>query len=336
MLKALSSRRLGLTIRELSDELRVGAKTIRRDLELFRDLGYPLVEETGEFGRKTYRMASPAGQPPTPFRVDEALALYLSRRLLEPLAGTLFWESAQSAFRKISASLGEKAIAYAEQMSCFFHPTTFGAGDYSKKAKVLDALTLAGEESKVAHVVYQSARATEPACRDLHPYKLVFHRGSIYLVAYDPDEQRIKHYKVDRIEDVEVSPFPFRRPADFDIDAHLRPTFGVYLTDGDVRPIKVRFAPAAARYVEESGWHPTAVLTRQRDGGLLAEFELASTEEFRSWILSFGSKATVLEPEKLRRSVAAELHAMSLAYYNLEPVINRRIEEAAVGSDDSG
>jgi predicted DNA-binding transcriptional regulator YafY len=102
-----------LTIREMAADAGVGLQTIRRDLDLFRDLGFPLEEMTGEFGRKTWVMKTPCDQPPLSFRFDEALALYLSRRFLEPLAGTLFWEAAQSAFRKIRATLGEPAHALA-------------------------------------------------------------------------------------------------------------------------------------------------------------------------------------------------------------------------------
>jgi proteasome accessory factor B len=292
----------------------VGGKTIRRDLELFRDLRFPLVETTGEFGRKTYRLTSPGDHPPLSFRFDEAMALYLSRRLLEPLAGTLFWDAAQSAFQKIRASLDERALAYVERMSCFFHPTTVGAGDYSKKAKVLDDLTVAIEESHAAHLLYQSERATEPAFRDVYPYTFIYHHGSIYLVAFDPRADRIKHYKVDRVEAVEVSNFPFHRPPDFDIAAHLSPTFGVYLSDGELKTIKVRFAPAVTRYVLESSWHPTEVRIRQGDGSLLTEFQLSSVEEFRSWVLSFGRTAVILEPEELRREIAEELRAMAVLY----------------------
>ena len=153
LLRTLSARRYGLTVRAMADETRVGLKTIRRDLDLFRTLAFPLEETVSEFGRKTYRMTNPADVPPLSFRLDEALALYLSRRFLEPLAGTQFWEAAQSAFRKIRALLGEPALAYAERMSCFFHATRVGVSDYSQNAKLLDALTQGIEDSRAVHLL---------------------------------------------------------------------------------------------------------------------------------------------------------------------------------------
>ena len=58
----------------------------------------------------------------------------------------------------------------------------------------------------------------------MHPYDFAFHHGEIYLVAHDPEAERIKQYKLNRVEDVEVSLFPFRRPPDFDIRDHLLPS----------------------------------------------------------------------------------------------------------------
>jgi WYL domain len=50
-------------------------------------------------------------------------------------------------------------------------------------------------------------------------------------------------------------------------------------------------------------WHASQRLVPQRDGGLIAEFRLNNTEELRSWVLGFGSHATVLEPDGLRAPV---------------------------------
>ncbi|MCA8995630.1 MAG: WYL domain-containing protein [Planctomycetaceae bacterium] len=41
-------------------------------------------------------------------------------------------------------------------------------------------------------------------------------------------------------------------------------------------------------------------MTKQKDGTLLAQFALADLTEVKSWILSFGAKAMVEEPEELR------------------------------------
>jgi predicted DNA-binding transcriptional regulator YafY len=70
--------------------------------------------------------------------------------------------------------------------------------------------------------------------------------------------------------------------------------------------VKVRFLPAVARYVEESTWHPSQKLTRQRDGSVIAEFTLDGTEEIKRWIMSFGKQAQVMKPDELRDEIVEE------------------------------
>jgi predicted DNA-binding transcriptional regulator YafY len=56
LLTLLASRRQGLAVRELAEELNVGEKSIRRDLETLRGVGFALEETVGERGRKTWRL----------------------------------------------------------------------------------------------------------------------------------------------------------------------------------------------------------------------------------------------------------------------------------------
>ena len=42
----------GLTIQQLADEAALSIKTIRRDINQLKDVGFPVVESDGEYGRK--------------------------------------------------------------------------------------------------------------------------------------------------------------------------------------------------------------------------------------------------------------------------------------------
>lgn len=313
LLRMLSSHRFGLAIKEMADELQVSQKTVRRDLDCFTEVGFPLEEFQQEHGRKAWRLISGPNQPALNFAYDEALALYLGRRFMEPLAGTPFWAASQAALRKIRAMLGDEAAKYAEGFARYFHQTTVGAGDYSKKADIVDALMVGIEDHRAVFITYQSLQATEPTTYDIYPYGLIYHRGSLYLVGRAPDHEEVCHWKVDRIEDAEVTQFPFNRPPDFDLTEHLRGAFGVFHGDGDVC-VKVRFSPTVARYVTESRWHASQQLVRQKDGSVLAEFRLSTTEEIKQWVLSFGRHAEVLEPRELRKEIVRDLRELLDAY----------------------
>jgi predicted DNA-binding transcriptional regulator YafY len=313
LIRTLTARRFGATVKELARELGVTEKTIRRDFTRLKKCGFPLVESTEDHGRKTWRVTNDGKLPPLTFALDEAVVLYLARPFLEPLAGTQLWQAAQSAMRKIRATLSEPAIEYLDQFPKLFHSTTTGFANYSSKAGIIDDLSIAIEDRKAVHITYQSQQATEPATRDVYPYGFVRHKGSLYLAAFAPEHDQVRHYKIDRIDAIETSSFVFQKPADFNIADHLAGAFGIYDGDENVTVV-VKFLPAAARYVQESKWHHSQALTRERDGSVLARFQLSSTVEIKSWVLGFGANAIVIEPEELRLAIALELEQLIKVY----------------------
>ncbi len=105
----------------------------------------------------------------------------------------------------------------------------------------------------------------------------------------------------------------FNRPADFNLEDHLAHSFGVFQGQDQVH-VRVRFDRRVARYVQESSWHKSQQLTPQADGSLIAEFDLSDGEEIKRWILSFGKRAEVLEPESLRQEILDELAALFARY----------------------
>jgi len=313
LLRTLGARPGGVTVKELMQELVVSEKTVRRDLETFRKVGFPLHEQVGAHGRKTWRV-QPTGDPPgLSFTFDEAVALYLGRRLLEPLAGTVFWDAAQRAFRKIRATLGSEALNYVDRFAALFHQTMIGVSDYSKKAELVDQLLIGIEDRRAVFITYRSLRSTEPVTYDVYPYGLIHHRGSLYLVGWAPEHEEIRHWKIDRMNDAELTEFRFPRPEDFDLHEHMAKSFGVFHDQGDVH-VKVRFSPEVARYVQEKKWHASQKLTPQKDGSLIAEFDLDGTEEIQRWLLSFGRHAEVAEPKELRDELTEELRTLLSQY----------------------
>jgi proteasome accessory factor B len=305
LLRTLAARKYGATVKELAREAGVSIKTIRRDLETFVTAGFPLQEVVGDFGRKKWRLESTKPPAELNFTWDEAAALYLGRRFLEPLMGTIFWQAAREAFRKIQAVLEPVPREYLDKFATMFCQTMGGMHDYSKKADLIDSLMQAIEDSQAVSMGYQSLSATEPVTYTVWPYGLAYHRGSLYLVGRTRRHEDICHWKVDRVEAVELKSQRFQRPEEFDLQNHLAKSFGVFHGDGEAH-VKVRFLPAVARYVEESTWHPSQKLTQQPDGSVIAEFTLDGTEEIKRWIMSFGKQAQVVEPDRLRDEIIGE------------------------------
>lgn len=313
LLRLLSARGSGVTIREMAEEMQVNQKTIRRDLETLLGLAFPIQEQVAQHGRKIYRLSTDWQRSELRFTFEEAVSLFLARRFLEPLAGTPFWSSAQSAFRKIRAVLSDSALNHLSKLEGRLHHTAVGASEYGRKSEIIDSLMVGIEDRRIVNLTYQSLRSTEPVTYDIYPHGMVYHRGSLYVIAFSPEHGEIRNFKVDRMTEAAATTFPFNRDPEFDISDYMADAFGV-MKGRDAVQVRIRFGPEVTRYVEESQWHPSQQLKRQGDGSIIGDFCLSHTEEIKRWVLSFGRHAAVLWPESLRAEIAAELRELAVLY----------------------
>ena len=78
-----------------------------------------------------------------------------------------------------------------------------------------------GEDRLVSLIVYQSDQATEPVEQEVYPQGFVFHRGSLYLIAWSSRRGEIRTFKMDRIEDVHATKLPAAIPEKFNLTEWL-------------------------------------------------------------------------------------------------------------------
>ena len=305
----------GETLTDLADRFEVSTKTIQRDIATLRAVGLEVVEATEKFGLKRWRVEPDTTRVPR-FLFDEAAAMYLGRRFLEPLAGTIFWEAAQRAFAKLKATFTPETLAYVESFGPAIHQTAIGSSDYSQRANSIDALMTAIEDRKVTTIEYHSLKADAPRPVSVQPLGMIYHEGSLFLVAIAEEHGQVRHYKIDRLSGVEITENRFTPPEGFALKQHLSGTLGVYGVDPDqpLRTVCIRFAVAAARYIQEHTWHESQTLEPQPDGTVICTLQLKSLVEVQSWILSFGPRAEAIEPPELREAVKADLRTLQEIY----------------------
>lgn len=319
LLKSLASRKYGMTIAEMAQEAGVVERTIRRDIQTLQQAGFPIQDvHVSAHGKRHWKLESEREFLDLNFSWDEAIALYFARRHLDPLAGTLLWTSLTNAFKKIRASMGENALHHLERMRDAFHFIQFGTSCYDDKADLIDQLSIAVEDNLITLISYQSRTATEPVTYEVTPYGVIYYRNSLYFIAYSHDHETVRIFKVDRLESVEVTRLKSQRPVDFDLAKYFEHSFGIFPGTGTIQTVKIRFAPRLTRIITESRWHPSQSITHNPDGSVILTLELADLTEVKSWVLSFGPNALVLEPPALRDEIIAEL-TQSLAQLTDSP-----------------
>jgi predicted DNA-binding transcriptional regulator YafY len=77
-------------------------------------------------------------------------------------------------------------------------------------------------------------------------------------------------------------------------------------------------------------WHESQKITKVPDGSLEITFRVVGLDEIKSWVLSFGPEAEVLEPVKLRKIIRNDLYGMLEQYQARRIGINLMKEIQAV------
>jgi predicted DNA-binding transcriptional regulator YafY len=240
------------------------------------------------------------------------MALYFGRRLAGVLRGTVFHDALESLFEKIKALLPLEMVQELERAQAALAVGATPVKPHAAYRGLIDTVNQAVSARRRLDMVYRSMRDRTETRRRVAPYRLLFFDGAFYLIGYCGLRQDIRVFALDRIQRLDLTDEPFDLPADLILDDFLKPSFGVFL--GPATRVRVRFAAEAAGYLSEKTWHASQKLMPQRDGSMIFEAEVAGTEEIKRWILTWGSRATVLAPESLREEMRREADAMKRNY----------------------
>jgi predicted DNA-binding transcriptional regulator YafY len=155
-------------------------------------------------------------------------------------------------------------------------------------------------QRRVLRMTYRGRERDETA-RDVEPLGVVCYGGAWYLVAWCRLRGDVRHFRVDRIQQLTALDEQFPTRPDFSLTKHL----AEQVARDDVLPVRVWFARAAQERARREST-ATLVPEGERDGG--GEFALTtfSLEWLARWILSFGAGAEALAPAKLRKLVRDE------------------------------
>jgi len=181
---------------ELAERLAVSARTVRRDIERLRDLGYPVHATMGAVGG--YRLTSGAAMPPLLLDDDEAVAIAVGLRTAAAQAVAGIEESSMSALAKLEQVLPSRLRRRVNTLNTATVALIgFGSGPTvdPETLAVLAATAARGERLRFG---YQSADGT-PTRRLVEPQRLVCANRRWYLLAYDNDRDDWRIFRIDRI-----------------------------------------------------------------------------------------------------------------------------------------
>ncbi|MDT7755912.1 MAG: hypothetical protein QOH27_1810 [Mycobacterium sp.] len=198
LLGLLQSRRVW-SGEELAERLGVTGRSVRRDVDRLRDLGYPVHASKGHGGG--YQLGAGAALPPLLLDPEEAVAMAVCLRVAAGGSVAGVGESALRALSKLDQVMPARLRAQVSAVHDATVTLTSGQTDTPVEPDVLMTLARACRDHEHVSAGYVDVRGNETQ-RRLEPYQLVTTGRRWYLLTYDRDKLDWRSLRLDRMSDV--------------------------------------------------------------------------------------------------------------------------------------
>ncbi|WP_431946527.1 helix-turn-helix transcriptional regulator [Actinacidiphila sp. bgisy167] len=195
LLSLLQSRR-DWTGPELAERLDVTARTVRRDVERLRALGYPVHATPGPAGG--YRLGAGAALPPLLLDDEEAIAVALCLRTGAGGSVEGIEETSLRALAKLEQVLPARLRRRAQAMEAVAVSRPAGLSGRRRPGSA-DRDRRRLPRPRTAALDYR-AHGGAVGRRTVEPHSLVHHGRRWYLLAWDTDRQDWRTFRVDRMD----------------------------------------------------------------------------------------------------------------------------------------
>jgi predicted DNA-binding transcriptional regulator YafY len=201
---------------ELAERLDVDARTVRRDVDKLRALGYPVHATRGVAG---YRLGAGTRLPPLLLDDEEAVAVAVGMRTAASGGVTGIEEAALRALTKLETVLPSRLRRRVEGLGAV--TVTLPAGTATVDPDVLMAVAAAARAHEVLRFDYQGGDGGE-SLRRTEPHRLVHSGRRWYLLAWDLDRGDWRTFRVDRMRPrIPTGPRFAPRELPADLPAHV-------------------------------------------------------------------------------------------------------------------
>lgn len=198
LLSLLQSRRYW-SGNDLADRLEISTRTLRRDVERLRELGYPVEAQRGADGG--YQLAAGAVLPPLLLDSEEAVAIGVGlHSAIQAGSVTGIEESSLRALSKVIQVMPSGLRRRIDALAAMTVPALWQQSATSVDADVLVTLAQACRDGDRVQFAY-TARAGEMSAREVDPHRLVLTGRRWYLVAWDLNRSDWRTFRLDRLSE---------------------------------------------------------------------------------------------------------------------------------------
>lgn len=148
----------------------------------------------------------------------------------------------------------------------------------------------------------------------LTPKALTWDDENYYLIAYDKEADTLKHFRVDKMEDISVEEAradSTKAVDKFDLAVYTKQVFGMY--GGETVSVKLRFDDSLIGVVVDR-FSDKVFIQPHSDGTFTVSTEVMLSPQFFGWLFSFGDKVKIVSPKSAKTEFREYLDSVTRQY----------------------
>ena len=149
---------------------------------------------------------------------------------------------------------------------------------------------------------------------EISPFALMWDDENYYMLGYDAEAGKLKHYRVDKmtnIESAEAERSGKELFAGMDMSSYSKQVFGMFT--GSEQTVKLRFENRLAGAVIDR-FGKEIMLIPDGDEHFTVSADIAVSPQFYAWVFGFGTAVEILSPDSARRELAQLAKSVSRIY----------------------
>lgn len=149
---------------------------------------------------------------------------------------------------------------------------------------------------------------------EVSPFALIWDDENYYMLAWDSDAEKMKHYRVDKMEKVSLTDCEREGIKEFekvDMSAYTKTVFGMF--GGNEQKVKLRFANHLVGAVLDRFGRDTIII-KDGDEHFTFTVNVVVSQQFLAWVFGFGSEAEIISPDEVREEMKKQAFAVAKLY----------------------
>lgn len=180
--------------------------------------------------------------------------------------------------------------------------------------------TAIGSNSKITFQYYQwdvnkkMVLKKDGARYEVSPWALSWDDSNYYLIAFDSAEDKIKHFRVDKMLHIDVSDEKREGKAhfkQFDMASYTKKMFGMF--SGEEEMVKLRCDNAFAGVMIDR-FGKNAMIVKEDDSHFLISVKVAVSRQFLAWVIALGDGVKIVGPDSVVTKINEEIDRLVCQY----------------------